>query len=85
MRKKIVIAGFLLLIISIILCLYGLNQYFQYKDYSENGSYIEIPSKFTKTEAKEQVALGTNISYIGLFLLIISIILVIIGVYIKEK
>ena len=86
MRKKIIIASIFLLIISIFMCIYGTNQYFYYKKYTINVNYIEIPpSTITKNEAIKQMTIATNISYLGVILLIISIILIFIGYYLKEK
>ncbi len=82
MRKKIIIAGILLLIIGILLFIYGNNQYNYYKEKKE-FSYIEIPNTGNLADYETQMGVGSTISYIGLFILLIGIILMVIGLFLK--
>ncbi len=82
MRKKIIIAGILLLIIGILLFIYGNNQYNYYKEKTE-VNYIEIPNTANLADYETQMRVGSTISYIGLFILLIGIILMVIGLFLK--
>lgn len=76
MRKKIIIAGIILLILGILLFLYGNNQYNHYKEKKESG-YIEIPNTNNITDYEAEMNFGSVVSYIGLFTLFIGILLII--------
>lgn len=82
MRKKIIIAGIILLIIGILLFIYGNNQYDYYKEKKE-VSYIQIPNTENLADYETQMGIGTTISYIGLFILFIGVLLMVIGFFFK--
>ena len=84
MRLKIIILGIIVLIIGISLFIYGNSHYNYYKQKSETG-YIEIPNINNNADAEEQMAFGTTVSYIGIFILFLSGLLIAIGVFLKEK
>ena len=84
MRKKIIIAGIIVLIIGILLFIYGTNHYLQYKKYIDTG-YIEIPNTMNLAEAEAQVAFGTNVSYLGIFTLFIGAVLIVISFFLKKN
>lgn len=84
MRKKIIIAGIIVLIIGISLFIFGTNHYLHYKQYTETG-YIEIPNTINLADAEAQVAFGTTVSYIGFFTLFIGALLIAIGFFLKEN
>jgi uncharacterized protein YxeA len=84
MKKKIIIISLILLIIDISLYILGNNHYNHYKQYTEN-SYIEIPNIINKTEYEAEMSFGTTVSYIGVFILFVSALLIAIGFFIKEN
>jgi len=84
MRKKIIIAGIIVLIIGILLFTYGINQYNYYKQYIEKG-YLEIPNTINIGESEAQMTFGTTVSYIGFFTLFIGALLIAIGFFLKEN
>ena len=84
MKKKIISIGIILLIIAISLYILGNSHYNHYKQYTENN-YIEIPNTINKTEYEAQMTFGTTVSYIGVFILFISALLIAIGFFIKKN
>jgi len=83
-RKKIIIAGIIVLTIGILLFIYGTNHYLHYKQYMETG-YIEIPNIMNLAEAEAQVTFETNVSYLGIFTLFIGAVLIAIGFFLKKN
>ena len=84
MRTKIIILGIIVLIIGIFLFIYGNNHYNYYEQKSEK-SYIEIPNTNNKADAEKEMAFGTTVSYIGIFTLFLSGLLIVIGFYLKDN
>ena len=84
MRLKIIILGIIVLIIGISLFIYGNNQYNYYKQKGETD-YIEIPNTNNNADAEEQMAFGTTVSYIGIFILLLGGLLIAVGFFLKEK
>ena len=86
MRPKIIILGTIILIIGIILFIYGNNHYnYYYEQKNENNNVIEIPNTNNDADVEKEMAFGTTVKYIGIFILALSAILIAIGFFYKEK
>ncbi|PNX47451.1 MAG: hypothetical protein BV456_10970 [Thermoplasmata archaeon M8B2D] len=84
MRPKTIIIGLIVLIIGILLFAYGYNYYNFYEQKNET-SYLEIPNTNDNVDVEKEMAFGTTVEFIGVFILVLSIILLIIGFFRKEK
>jgi len=84
MRPKIIIIGLIVLIIGILLFAYGYNYYNFYEQKNETN-YLEIPNTNNNVDVEKEMAFGTTVEFIGVFILVLSIILLVIGFFRKEK
>ena len=83
MRKKILIFGVIVLIIGILLYAYGSNHYNYYNNDVDRG-FIEISNNNDNPNAEEEMEYGQNVSYVGIIGIILSLILIIAGLILKE-
>lgn len=85
MRKKLIIIGIIVLIIGIILFAYGNNHYNYYNEKQVDTSFIEIPNTINIEDFENEMDYGRNVSNIGIIGLVISVILIAIGLILKEN
>ena len=85
MRPKIIILGTIILIIGILLFIYGNNHYNYYEQKNETNNVVEIPNTNNNADVEKEMAFGTTVKFIGIFLLVLSILLFAIGFFLKEK
>jgi len=84
MRPKIIILGLIVLIIGIFLFIYGNNHYNFYEQKTETNNVVEIPNTNNNADVEKEMEFGTTVKFIGVFILVLSVIIFIIGFY-KEK
>ena len=85
MRPKIIILCTIILIIGILLFIYGNNHYSFYEQKNESNTVVEIPNTNNNANVEKEMAFGTTVKFIGIFLLVLSILLFSISFFIKEK
>ena len=85
MRPKIIILGLIILIIGIFLFIYGNNHYSFYEQKKETTNVVEIPNTNNNDDVEKEMAFGTTVKFIGIFILVLSILIFAIGFFLKEK